>query len=97
MLSAVFNIIAIQKKHQDRHQVDLSGTQLAVMKALETKPLSCKEIFAAIEMNSNSRSFKRHIDPRLIQYLSAFLTQVFLLAFRYRIGNVHYPAIVNPQ
>jgi Fic family protein len=69
-LSAIFDIIGIQSKHQDKHQdkhqVDLSGTQLAVLKALGNKPLSRKEIFAAIEMNGDSRSFKRHIDPLLL-------------------------------
>jgi hypothetical protein len=25
------------------------------------------------------------------------MARIFLLAFRYRVGNIHYPAIVNPQ
>jgi predicted transcriptional regulator len=69
-LSAIFDIIAIQEehqdKHQDKHQVDVSGTQSAVLKAIGNKTLSRKEIFAAIKMNGDSRSFKRHIDPLLI-------------------------------
>ncbi|MFP3040654.1 Fic family protein [Treponema primitia] len=65
-LSSIFDIIALQQKHQDEHQVDLSGTQLAVLKTLKNKPLSRKDIFAAIEMNGDSRSFKRHINPLLI-------------------------------
>jgi Fic family protein len=69
-LSAIYDIIALQTKHQDKHQdkhqVELSGTQLAVLKALRKKPLSRKEIFVAIEMNGDSRSFKRHIDPLLV-------------------------------
>ncbi|MDR0641177.1 MAG: hypothetical protein LBG07_01815 [Treponema sp.] len=65
-LSAILDIITIQKKHQDKHQVDLSGIQLAVLKAIGNKTLSRKEIFSAIEMNGDSRAFKRHIDPLLI-------------------------------
>ena len=36
-----------------------------MLKALEDKTLSRKEIFAAIGMNGDSRSFKRHIEPLL--------------------------------
>jgi Fic family protein len=68
-LSAIFDIIALQEKHQvehqEKHQVDLSDTQLAVLKALGNKFLSRKEIFAAIGLNGDTRSFKRHIDPLL--------------------------------
>jgi Fic family protein len=64
-LSAIFDIIALQTKHQDKHQVDLSNTQIAVLKALKNKPLSRKDIFTAIGMNSDSRAFKRHIEPLL--------------------------------
>ncbi|GHV84988.1 Fic family protein [Spirochaetia bacterium] len=68
-LSAIFASIALQTKHQDKHQdkhqVNLSSTQIAVLKALRNKPLSRKELFAAIEMNGDSRSFKRHIEPLL--------------------------------
>jgi Fic family protein len=52
-------------KHQVKHQVKLTETQNAVLKALEAKPLSRKEIFAAIGMNSDSRAYKRHIEPLL--------------------------------
>jgi Fic family protein len=68
-LSALFEIISLQEKHQDKHQdkhqVELSGIQLAVLKALENKSLSRKEIFAAIEMNGDSRSYRRNIEPLL--------------------------------
>lgn len=69
-LSALYDIIATQEKHQvkhkDKHQVALSDTQIEVLKALDGKTLSRKNIFAAIGMNSDSRSFKRHIEPLLI-------------------------------
>jgi Fic family protein len=76
-LSAIYSIIAEQEKyqirhqvkHQDKHQVDLSETQLAVLDALKNKSLSRKEIFAAIGMNGDSRSFKRHIEPLLTEGL----------------------------
>ena len=70
-LSMIFNIVAAQEKHQvkheEKHQVDLSGVQLAALKALENKNLSRKEIFAAIGMNGDSRAFKRHIEPLLAE------------------------------
>lgn len=66
-LSAIYEIIAEQSTHQvrhkDKHQVDLSVTQIAVLKSLKSKALPRKEIFAEIEMNGDSRSFKRHIEP----------------------------------
>jgi Fic family protein len=68
-LSALYDIIAAQEKHQvkheEKHQVRLSDTQIEVLKALKDKSLSRKDIFAAIEMNGDSRSFKRHIEPLL--------------------------------
>jgi Fic family protein len=51
-----------QVKHQDEHQVELSDIQNAVLKALEKKPLSRSEIFAAIGLHGDSRAFKRHIE-----------------------------------
>ena len=66
-LSTILEIIAEQAKHQvkriDKHQLELSDAQLSVLKSLEHKALSRKEIFAAIKMNGDSRSFKRHIEP----------------------------------
>jgi hypothetical protein len=62
-LSALYGIITAQEKHQvkheDKHQVDLSDTQIAVLKALEGETLSLKDIFEAIEIHGDSRSFKR--------------------------------------
>ncbi|GEM_PF-2566875 len=54
-----------QVKHEDKHQVELSGMQLAVLKALESRVLSRREIFAAIGLNADSRSFNRNIKPLL--------------------------------
>jgi predicted transcriptional regulator len=72
-LSAIFDIIATQEKHQvkrkEKHQVDLNDAQFAALKALENKSLSRKEIFAAIGMNGDSRAFKRHIEPLLTEGL----------------------------
>ena len=70
-LSALYEIIADQEKRQDKHQdkhidkhqVDLSDAQIDVLKSLKYKALSRKEIFMAVGMNSDSRSFKRHIEP----------------------------------
>jgi Fic family protein len=66
-LSAVLDTITEQEKHQvkhqDKRQVELSETQFAVLNALDDKTLSRKEIFTAIEMNGDSRSFKRNIEP----------------------------------
>lgn len=69
MLSALYDIIAEQEKHQvrhkEKHQVQLSDTQIEVLKALKKTTLSRKDIFATIGMNGDSRSFKRHIEPLL--------------------------------
>jgi Fic family protein len=68
-LSALYEIIAEQAKHQvkheDKHVVELTDTQISVLKSLINETLSRKEIFAAIGMNGDSRSFKRHIGPLL--------------------------------
>ncbi len=68
-LSALYEIITEQAKHQvkrkDKHQVEVTDIQRAVLKSLKNKPLSRKEIFTAIKMNGDSRSFKRHIEPLL--------------------------------
>jgi Fic family protein len=68
-LSALYEIIAEQAKHQvkhqDKHQGELTDTQFAVLKSLEKKALSRKDIFTAITMNGDSRAFKRHIEPLL--------------------------------
>jgi Fic family protein len=72
-LSAILDIITAQLKHQvrhqDKHQVELSGTHLAVLKALEKGSLSRKEIFAAIGINGDTRSFNRNIAPLLTDCL----------------------------
>jgi len=54
-----------QDKHQDKHQDELTDTQRMVLKTLQNKALSRKEIFAAIGMNGDSRCFRRHIEPLL--------------------------------
>jgi|GEM_PF-3506008 Fic family protein len=54
-----------QNKHQVKHQVKLTEIQNKVLKALNNKQLSRKEIFATIGMVSDTRSFKRHIEPLL--------------------------------
>ncbi|MFR5880530.1 Fic family protein [Cloacibacillus evryensis] len=52
-----------QVEHQDKHQVDLSGTAIAVLKALEGGELPRREIFSAIGKSGDSRAFKRNIEP----------------------------------
>jgi Fic family protein len=68
-LSALADVVALQEKHQvgrqDKHQVELSDTQIFVLKSLENKTLSRKEIFDQIGMSGDSRSFKRNIAPLL--------------------------------
>ena len=64
-LSALVDIIETQVKHQVQHQVELSDTQLTVLKKLKNKTFTRKEIFAAIKMNGDSRAFKRIIEPLL--------------------------------
>lgn len=68
-LSALYEIVAEQAKHQveheDKRQVELTDAQIAVLKSLKHKPLSRKEVSAAVQMNGDSRSYKRHIEPLL--------------------------------
>jgi Fic family protein len=68
-LSAILDTIVEQSKHQvehpEKHQVDLSDIQLAVLKTLKGKTRSRKEIFAAIRMSGDTRSYKRNIEPLL--------------------------------
>jgi Fic family protein len=68
-LSALYEIIAEQEKHQvkhqDKHQVELTKTQTSVLKVLKNEILTRKEIFTAISMSGDSRSFKRNIEPLL--------------------------------
>jgi Fic family protein len=70
-LSAIFDIIAQQEKHQvkheDKHQVKITDTAFAVLKALDGRTLSRKEIFAAIGLIGDSRSFKRNIEPLMAE------------------------------
>jgi Fic family protein len=81
MLTAIADTLAIRETHQDRHedkhqdehqdehrdkrQTELSETGLSILKALEHANLSRKEIFAAIGMNSDTRAFKRNVEPLL--------------------------------
>lgn len=78
-LSAVLDIITDQEKHQVKHeekhqdghqdgrQVELTEIQILALKAFDGKTLSRKEIFAKIGLGGDSRSFKRHIAPLLIE------------------------------
>lgn len=69
-LSALYDIIAAQEKHQvrheDKHQVQLNDIQIEMLKSLKDRDLSRKDIFATIGMSGDSRSFKRHIEPLLV-------------------------------
>ena len=66
-LSALFDSIKLQEKHQvkhqDKHQVEFSDPQRAVLQVLKGKSLSRKEIFAEIGLSGDSRAFKRTIEP----------------------------------
>lgn len=72
-LSAIYDIVNAQKKrkakhqvsHQVSHQVDLSDTQIAVLKALANDALKRKDIFALIGIRNDTRSFMRHIEPMM--------------------------------
>lgn len=80
-LAALYETIENQEKHQvehqDKHQVEhkarnavnLSDTQLAIVQNLADKALSRKEIFAAIAISGDSRAYKRHIEPLVLDGL----------------------------
>ncbi|MGI6625502.1 MAG: Fic family protein [Limnochordia bacterium] len=50
---------------KSKQQIDLNDTQVAVLRSLENASLSRKDIFAALGLSRDSRSFKRHIEPLL--------------------------------
>lgn len=60
MLTAIAAVLALQEKHKDKRVTD---TMISVLKALRTKSLSRKELFAAIGMSNDFRAFKRNIEP----------------------------------
>ena len=74
-LSAIFDAVKSLEKHKDKHRDKhkdehkhkdgLSDMKISVLKALETKGLSRKELFAAIGMKNDFRAFKRNIEPLL--------------------------------
>jgi Fic family protein len=66
-LSALDDVIKHQVEHQDKHQVDLTEIQFAVLKSLADKALSRKEIFTEIGLSGDSRAFRRHIEPILAE------------------------------
>ncbi len=68
-LSAVLDALVAQLKHQDKHQVKhqdkLSDIQEKIFKLLDREALSRKEVFAGLGLSSDSRAFKRHMQPLL--------------------------------
>lgn len=68
-LSALFDTVVQQEKHQDKYRVELGDAAMSVLTSLEEKPLSRKELFVAIQLNGDSRAFKRHIAPLLAEDL----------------------------
>ena len=50
-----------------KHQVELTGKQRSILVALENGTLSRKEIFARIGINGDTRAFKRHMGPLLVE------------------------------
>ncbi|MCL1880539.1 MAG: Fic family protein [Actinomycetia bacterium] len=73
-LSAILDTVETQvwqqdkhkEEHKDKHIVEqLPVTMIAVLKALEEKSLSRKEIFNAIGMKNDFRAFKRNVEPLL--------------------------------
>ena len=71
-LSAILSTVEAQAKQQekhkdehiDKHRVEqLSGTMIAVLKALKSKSLSRNELFEAIGMKNDFRAFKRNVEP----------------------------------
>ena len=77
-LSSIAEIVSEQEKHQEKHQdkhqdkrqdkrlADFNDAQRAILSALGSETLSRREIFAAIGMSGDSRSFKRNISPLMV-------------------------------
>lgn len=73
-LSAILETVEMQEKYQEEHKDEhkdehiveqLSDTMILVLRALEPKSLSRKEIFEAIGMKNDFRAFKRNVEPLL--------------------------------
>jgi len=68
-LSAVYDTISLLLSQQMLHQERLNEIQHAILNALAGKSLSRKEIFTIIGKSGDSRSFKRYLEPLLVQGL----------------------------
>lgn len=69
LIAAILDTINVQEKHQvkhdDKHQVEFTEMHFKILRALKTGSLSRKEIFTAIGMSGDTRSFNRNIVPLL--------------------------------
>ena len=63
VLNSVIDQEQHQVKHQEKHQVELTETQRSILEALEDGTLSRKEIFAKVGISSDTRAFRRHVEP----------------------------------
>ena len=72
-LSALYEVITEQERHQvehqEKHQDEISNLQKSILGFLKNKDMSRKEIFSKIGITGDSRSFKRHITPLITQGL----------------------------
>jgi len=68
-LEVIFETISLQIEQQ-KHRVEiLTDIQHIILKTLENKSLSRKEIFANLGISGDTRSFKRNIEPLIVKGL----------------------------
>lgn len=72
-LSVIHDILVLQGKHQvehrEKHQVELSVITIVILQILSGKSLSRREIFAELGIKGDSRAFKRHLEPLILDGL----------------------------
>jgi len=71
MLTAIADILAIQERHKEEHKEEhkdpcISRTMMSILRNLASVNLSRKELFASVGMKCDFRSFKRNIEPLMI-------------------------------
>ena len=67
VLNSVIDQEQHQVKHEEKHQIELTETHRKILEALEDGTLSRKEIFAKIGISSDTRAFRRHVEPLLVE------------------------------
>lgn len=78
ILFSILDMLKTQAEHQEKHKDEhidkhidnqLSDLMISILKILEVKSLSRREIFTAIGMKNDFRSYKRNVEPLIVEEL----------------------------